>query len=159
MEDPYPVENIDRLGVLMFQTSDNSQLLRRELWINAELTIVWSLKHKNTQPIYIFNRKNPQNSEPQNDPRRGLDFIALQPTQHHFLESLLSLVVYQTVDHNGLVWDTWPLVTAKVLKIRYALIKAYLVDIWIGQNSIKTTKVAWGHVLTSRGRWEEKVRQ
>jgi hypothetical protein len=23
MEDPYPVENIDRLGVLMFQTSDN----------------------------------------------------------------------------------------------------------------------------------------
>jgi hypothetical protein len=35
------------------------------------------LKHKNTQPIYIFNRKNPQNSEPQNGPRRGLDFIAL----------------------------------------------------------------------------------
>jgi hypothetical protein len=35
------------------------------------------LKHKNTQPIYIFNRENPQNSEPQNGPRRGLDFIAL----------------------------------------------------------------------------------
>jgi hypothetical protein len=31
MEDPYPAENIDRLGVLMFQTSDNSQLLRRVL--------------------------------------------------------------------------------------------------------------------------------
>jgi hypothetical protein len=77
MEDPYPVENIDRLGVLMFQTSDNSQLLRRVLWINAELTIVSSLKHKNTQPIYIFNKENPQNSEPQNGPRRGLDFIAL----------------------------------------------------------------------------------
>ena len=77
MEDPYPVENIDRLGVLMFQTSDNSQLLRRVLWINAELTIVSSLKHKNTQPIYIFNRENPQNSEPQNGPKRGLDFIAL----------------------------------------------------------------------------------
>jgi hypothetical protein len=46
-------------------------------WINAELTIVWSLKHKNTQPSYIFNRKNPQNSETQNGPRRGLDFIAL----------------------------------------------------------------------------------
>ena len=29
MEDPYPVENLDRLGVLMSQTSDNSQLLRR----------------------------------------------------------------------------------------------------------------------------------
>ena len=35
------------------------------------------MKHKNTQPLYIFNRVNPQNSEPQNGPRRGLDFIAL----------------------------------------------------------------------------------
>ena len=35
------------------------------------------MKHKNTQPLYIFNRENPQNSEPQNGPRRGLDFIAL----------------------------------------------------------------------------------
>ena len=26
MEDPYSVENIDRLGVFMFQTSDNSRL-------------------------------------------------------------------------------------------------------------------------------------
>ena len=26
---------------------------------------------------YIFNRENPQNSEPQNGPRRGLDFIPL----------------------------------------------------------------------------------
>ena len=40
----------------MFQTSDNSQLLRRVLWISAELTIVSSLKHKNTQPLCIFNR-------------------------------------------------------------------------------------------------------
>ena len=56
MEDPYSVENIDRLGDLMFQTSDNSQLLRRVLWISAELTIVSSLKHKNKQPLYIFNR-------------------------------------------------------------------------------------------------------
>ena len=29
MEDPDPVENIDGSGVLMFQTSDNSQLLKR----------------------------------------------------------------------------------------------------------------------------------
>ena len=72
MEVPDPFEIIDMLGVLMFQTSDNSQLLRRVLWINAELTIVSSLKHKNTRPIYIFNRENPQNSEPQNGPRRGL---------------------------------------------------------------------------------------
>ena len=35
------------------------------------------MKHKNNQPIYIFNRENPQNSEPQNGQRRGLDFIAL----------------------------------------------------------------------------------
>ncbi len=76
MEDPYSVENIDRFGGLMFQTSDNSQLLRRVLLINAELTIVSSLKHKNTQPLHIFNRENSQNSEPQNGPRRGLDFIA-----------------------------------------------------------------------------------
>ena len=41
---------------------------------------VWSLKHKNTQPRYIFSRENPQNSEPQNGPRRGLDFIALSDT-------------------------------------------------------------------------------
>ena len=36
------------------------------------------MKHKNTQPLYIFNRENPQNFEPQNDPRSGLDYIALQ---------------------------------------------------------------------------------
>ena len=35
------------------------------------------MKHKSTQPLYIFNRENPQNSEQQNGPRRGLDFIAL----------------------------------------------------------------------------------
>ena len=76
MEDPYLVENIDRLSVLMFQTSGNSQLLRRVLK-RRELTIVSSLKNKNTQPIYIFNRENPQNSVSQNGLRRGLDFIAL----------------------------------------------------------------------------------
>jgi hypothetical protein len=81
MEDPNPVENIDRLGDLMFQTSDKSQLLRRVLWINAQLTSVWSLKHKISQPIYIFHRENSQNSESPNGPRRGLDFIALiKPT-------------------------------------------------------------------------------
>ena len=31
----------------------------------------------NRRKIYIFNRENPHNSEPQNGPRRGLDFIAL----------------------------------------------------------------------------------
>ena len=73
----FSAENIKRLCVFMFQTWDSSQLLRRVLWISAELTIVSSLKHKNTQPLYIFNRENPQNSEPQNDSRSGLDYIAL----------------------------------------------------------------------------------
>ena len=77
MEDPNPVENIDRLGDLMFQTWDKSQLLRRVLWINAQLTNVWHLKHKISQPIYIFNREHFQNSESPNGPGRGLDFIAL----------------------------------------------------------------------------------
>ena len=45
-----------------------------------------SLKHKNTQPSYIFNRENPQNSEPQNGPRRGLDFIALKKWNIKFHE-------------------------------------------------------------------------
>ena len=35
------------------------------------------MKHKNTQPLYIFNRENPKNSEPQNGLRSGLDYIAL----------------------------------------------------------------------------------
>ena len=43
-----------------------------------ELTIVSSLKHKHTQSIHIFKRKNPQKSEPRNGSRRGLDFIALK---------------------------------------------------------------------------------
>ena len=61
----------------MFQTSDNSQLCIDSQYSSQYLTIVSSLKHKNTQPLYIINRENPQNSETQNGPRRGLDFIAL----------------------------------------------------------------------------------
>ena len=52
----FSVENIKRLCFFMFQTWDNSQLLRRVLWISAEQPIGASLKHKNTQPLYIFNR-------------------------------------------------------------------------------------------------------
>jgi hypothetical protein len=92
MEDPNPVENIERLGDLMFQTSDKSQLLRRLLWINAELIIVWSLKNKNTQPSYIFNIENPQNSEPQNGPRRGLDFISIRFRSELTKERRISVV-------------------------------------------------------------------
>ena len=52
----FSVENIKRLCVFMLQTWDNSQLLRRVLWISAELPIVSSLQHKNAQPLYILNR-------------------------------------------------------------------------------------------------------
>ena len=91
----FSVQNIKRLCIFMFQTWDNSQLLRRVLWISAELTIVSSLKHKNTRALYIFNRENPQNSEPQNGPRRGLDIIALVDTivKLHFLRNLESNTV------------------------------------------------------------------
>ena len=93
--------------VFMFQTWDNSQLLRRVLWINAELTVFSSLKYKNTQPICIFKRENPQNSEPQNGPRRGLDFIALSSiaikwTIWQFLSSnLMFYRAFQKVRRNA----------------------------------------------------------
>ena len=39
----------------MFQTSDNGQLCIDSQYSSQWLTIVWSLKHQNTQPIYIFS--------------------------------------------------------------------------------------------------------
>ena len=47
---------------------------------SQQLTIIWSLKHHSTQPIHIFNRENPKNSESPKDQRRKLDFIALIET-------------------------------------------------------------------------------
>ena len=108
MEDPYPVKNIARLGVLMFQTSENSQLVRRVLWINAKRTIVWSLKHKNTQPSYIFNRENPQNSESQNGPRRGLEFIALHYTDMHFDSMYLNFEALKGIEKLEKVFFCFP---------------------------------------------------
>ena len=61
----------------MFQTCSNSLLCTDSHYPSQYLSIGASLKHKNTQHLYIFNRENPQNSERQNGPRRGLDFIAL----------------------------------------------------------------------------------
>ena len=49
------------------------------------------MKHKNTQPLYIFNRENPQNSEPQNGPRSGLDYIALRKCNKVGLDSFFHL--------------------------------------------------------------------
>ena len=51
----FSVGNIDRLGVFMFQTWDNSQLCIDSQYSSQKLTIVWSLKHRNTQPICIFS--------------------------------------------------------------------------------------------------------
>ena len=50
------VENINRSGEFMFQTSDNSQLCIDSQHSSQQLTFVWSLKHQVSQPIYIFNR-------------------------------------------------------------------------------------------------------
>ena len=52
----FSVENIDRLGDFMFQTSDNSQLCIDSQYSSQQLIFVWSLKHQISQPIYIFNR-------------------------------------------------------------------------------------------------------
>ena len=66
-----------KICIAKFQTSDNSQLCIDLQYSSQQLTIGASLKYRNTQPLYIFNRENPQNSEPQNGPRIGLDYIAL----------------------------------------------------------------------------------
>ena len=50
------------------------------------------LKHKISQPIYIFNRENSQNSESPNGPRRGLDFIALVTSKVCFLHYYLVVI-------------------------------------------------------------------
>ena len=50
------VESINRLGVFMFQTWDNSHLCIDSQYSSQLLTIVWSLKHQNTQHIYNFSR-------------------------------------------------------------------------------------------------------
>ena len=52
------------------------------------------MKHKNTQPLYIFNRENPQNSEPPNGSRRGLDYIALDFTYVCLKKSIRIVQLY-----------------------------------------------------------------
>ena len=52
----FSVENIDRLGDFMLQTSENSQLCIDSQYSSQQLTFAWSLKHQISQPIYIFNR-------------------------------------------------------------------------------------------------------
>ena len=64
----------------MFHTCSNSLLCTDSQYSSQYIADYWSKfeTKKNTQPLYIFNRENPQNSEPQNGPRSGLDHIALQ---------------------------------------------------------------------------------
>ena len=50
----FSVENIDRLGTMMFQTSDDSQLCIDSQHSSQQLTIFWSLMHHSAQPILIF---------------------------------------------------------------------------------------------------------
>ena len=68
------------------------------LKISATFQSYVCLKHKNTQPLYIFNKENPQNSEPQNGPRRGLDFIALL----HLDNS--NKIWYNCSERKSLIW-------------------------------------------------------
>ena len=52
------------------------------------------MKHKNTQPLYIFNRENPKNSEPQNGPRSGLDYIALVTSTNEGAQIITGHMIY-----------------------------------------------------------------
>ena len=62
------------------------------------------MKHKSTQPLYIFNRENPQNSETQNGPRRGLDFIALEfPNEIIDFGSLCLVRAASAISHKSVV--------------------------------------------------------
>ena len=51
----FSVENIDRLGDFMFQTSDNSQMCIDSQCSSQQLTIVRSLIYDSTQPILVFS--------------------------------------------------------------------------------------------------------
>ena len=70
-----------------------SALIHSTLLSSWLLEQVWNIKIKNTQPLYIFNRENPQNSEPQNGLRRGLDFIALHFWAYLVWRSIWNLAV------------------------------------------------------------------
>ena len=52
----FSIVNINRLGAMLFQTSDNSQLCIDSQYSSRQLTILWSLIHHSTQPILIFFR-------------------------------------------------------------------------------------------------------
>ena len=53
MDDPYHVENIDRLSVLMFQTSDNSQL-KSDLLKSIQISIKFFFNKKFKNGFYFF---------------------------------------------------------------------------------------------------------
>ena len=69
----FSVENIDRLGAMMFQTSDNSQLCIDLQYSSQQLTIVWSLIHHSSQLNLIFSRVKVLHLD-----RLWLDYIALK---------------------------------------------------------------------------------
>ena len=59
------------------------------------------MKHKNTQPLYIFNREIPQNSEPQNGPRSGLDYIAL--LQFDSAQAYFHVPIHRDLDYSSVL--------------------------------------------------------
>ena len=85
-------------------------MLTKDLVYSSQwLTIFLSLKHKNTKPLYIFNKENPQNSEPQNGPRRGLDFIALDLINKGLTSNYCSFIWWlsdKNLGRNSICWHT-----------------------------------------------------
>ena len=60
------------------------------MFLCFKLETIVSYWEASCKSVYIFNRENPQNSEPQNGPRRGLDFIALKFMEEISIKSSLS---------------------------------------------------------------------
>ena len=108
----FSVENMGWVFLCFkLQTIVSSALIHSTLlssWLGA------SLKHKNTQPLYIFNIEIPQNSEPQNGPKRGLDFIALLLCLHLLLDMP---IMYASVRSKLFGTLSWEVFTINELKL------------------------------------------
>ena len=121
---------------MMYQTSDNSQLCIDSQYSSQQLTIVWSLKHHSTQPIYTFNRENPQNSESPNGPRRGPDFIAFRKTTYK-CNVMNKLIFKIQKDHSQIFeWPIWisNIVLTPIVWLSCCGTDSMLEFVWKGRN-------------------------
>jgi hypothetical protein len=75
------------------------------------------MKTHNPQPLYIFNRENPQNSEPQNGPRRGLDLIALSKRNLNLILTPYTPLIHTSFTTNVLKMEYLSKITIFVLKM------------------------------------------